>query len=133
MKYDLERLIELNELKQNIIICPPTKNIDQYYLDASIYVMSSRYEGLPMVLIEAKSFGLPIVSFDCPFGPSEVIKENDGILVENGDINKLIDSIEDLIINEQKRIELGNNALLNSNEYNSETIFIKWEKVFKRL
>src|SRR5690606_30927743 len=68
----LERLIKKYELK-NVELVGPTSNIGLYYSEASFLVMTSRFEGLPMTLIEAQSYGLPIISFDCLTGPSEVL------------------------------------------------------------
>lgn len=65
--------------------------MDQFYRQASFFCMSSRFEGLPMVLLEAQSYGLPIVSFDCDTGPAEIITHgNNGYLVECFDTNDLI-------------------------------------------
>ena len=77
--------------------------------------MSSHFEGLPMVLIEAKTCGLPCISFDCPHGPSEIIKHgDDGLLIENGNIKKLANAIIYLIEHEDIRINMGKRAGLNS-------------------
>ncbi|MFK8017206.1 MAG: glycosyltransferase family 4 protein [Gammaproteobacteria bacterium] len=74
-------------------LAPATAQINQYYLDASLFVMSSRFEGLPMVLLEAASFGLPIVSFDCDTGPSEVLTTEFGWLCESVGVTSLAHGI----------------------------------------
>lgn len=100
------------------------------YTKASFYVMSSRFEGLPMVLIEAQTLGLPIVSFDCPHGPSDIIKNGvNGILVENGNVEKLALAIEKLIENNEFRKQLSVKSLENAKKYNLENIFNQWETV----
>jgi len=130
----LKKQIEKLNLQNIIRIYPPTKNIELEYQKASIYVMSSRYEGLPMVLIEAQTCGLPIVSFDCPEGPSEVIHNNDdGFLVENGNIENLSKAILELMCNQEKRIQFGKKALENSNKYKPESIFTLWDNLFNTL
>src|SRR5690606_19368974 len=65
--------LDTNNLKNNVHFFPPVKDIENKYLESSIYVMSSRFEGFGMVLIEAMEFGLPCVSFDCNYGPSDII------------------------------------------------------------
>ena len=77
-------LMQLLQLQDRVEFYPATDKINEWYRRASIYVMGSRSEGLPMVLIEAKAHGLPIVSFDCPTGPKEIIHSGvDGFLVDN--------------------------------------------------
>ena len=73
-KKELEDKINSLGLK-NVIISPFAKNVRQKYADASIYVLSSRYEGFALVLLEAISMSLPIVSFNCPKGPEEIIED----------------------------------------------------------
>jgi glycosyltransferase involved in cell wall biosynthesis len=93
----LEQMIIANGLQHKVTIIPATNDIVPYYQVAGLYVLSSRFEGLPMVLIEAMSFGLPLIAFDCPTGPAELVKQSNGVLVENGNIQKLADAIEALI------------------------------------
>ena len=96
----LEKLAKSLNLDHSINLYPPEKNIGEKYKEASIYVMSSRYEGFGMVLTEAMAYGVPCVSFDCPFGPSDIISHNkNGMLVENGHIETLSESIIKLIEN----------------------------------
>lgn len=81
----LNELCDYYKLFNSVTIVPRTKNIDQFYQRASLYLMSSRYEGFPMVLLEAQEYGLPIISFDCDTGPSELLTVNKtGWLVEDG-------------------------------------------------
>lgn len=115
-------------------ICQPTQDIENKYIESSIYVMSSRFEGLPMVLIEAKACGLPCISFDCPHGPSEIIKHNDdGLLIENGNIEKLADAINYLIEHDNIRINMGKKAQINSDSYSPKQIMSKWVELFSKL
>ncbi|GAC33483.1 glycosyltransferase family 4 protein [Paraglaciecola polaris] len=77
-------------LADSVVLIPATPNIQEHYMNASIYVMSSRFEGFPMVLLEAMHFGLPIVSFDCDTGPRELIEPGiTGWLAKPEDINSL--------------------------------------------
>ena len=131
-----------NELERQIInlglstckIHSATNDIYNKYLESSIYVMSSVYEGFGLVLTEAMSFGIPCISFDCPFGPSDIISNNkDGILVEPNNINKLAEAICFLIENEDKRIEFGNEAKINVQRFSAENIMPQWDKLFRSL
>ena len=99
----LQNKINKLGLENSFLLKGVEKNIQSKYLESSIYVMSSRFEGMPMVLLEAMSCGLPIVSFDCPCGPKDMIRNNeDGFLVEFGNIEKMAKKIEELIINGEK-------------------------------
>ena len=115
---------------QRVFIGDPTPNVSELYRNASIYVMSSRHEGLPMVLIEAQSFGMPIVSFDCPNGPSEIIENNiDGYLVKCFDIQGLSDAIVALAQSLELRFEFSNNAINSSLRYDEDVVYNKWVHV----
>lgn len=107
---------------------PVTQNVIQYYKDASVYCMSSRFEGLPMVLLEAQAFGLPIVSFDCNTGPSDLIVHNEnGYLVDCFDTEKLAEAIIKLIeLDEEKYRFMCESAKQKNKEYYCEKIIKKW-------
>lgn len=108
-----------------------TPDIINKYLDSSIYVMSSRYEGFGLVLTEAMSCGLPCISFNCPFGPSDIINDGeDGILVEPNNIVDLANSICKLIEDDSLRKDLSNTALKNVQRYNSKNIMKDWTRLF---
>ena len=122
----LEKMITCKSLK-NISLKGTTNDVQSIYDDASVYVMSSRFEGFGMVLIEAQSRGLPIVSFDCPSGPADIIQDNvNGYLVENGNIDMLADRISDLIENEALRRKFSNEALLSAKRFEPEKIISQW-------
>lgn len=77
-------LLKLLQLEGRVEFHPATRHIGDWYRRASVYVMGSRQEGLPLVLIEAKAHGLPIVSFDCPTGPKEIVRHQlDGFLIQD--------------------------------------------------
>lgn len=130
----LLKQIKNEKLESTIRINPYAKQIFQEYINSSIFVLPSRYEGFGLVLIEAMACGLPCVSFDCPYGPSDIIKEQeDGILVPNDDINKLGDKICYLIENEQTMTKFGNNARENSKRFLPEHIMLLWDQLLKRI
>lgn len=111
-----------------------TQNIIQKYCESSIFVLSSRYEGFGMVITEAMSCGVPPVSFTCPCGPRDIIHNNeDGLLVENGDIEQLAEKICYLIENDTIRKEMGRMAKINSKRFKIENISKEWEALFNHL
>lgn len=121
------------QLENSVIVENFTPNISEKYLSASIFALASKYEGFPMVLIEAKAFGLPIVAHNCLTGPKEIIKANDGILTPYMDSKAFSKAIEELILNKEKRILFGTNAIENAKEYNFDAILKKWEDLFNKL
>lgn len=129
----LRALTEKFKLSKSVNFIPNTKNIEQYYLNASIYVLSSRYEGFGLVLVEAKNFGLPIVSFSCKSGPGEIVKDKiDGFLIEEENCQELAKKILELINNKDLRIQMGNEAF-NENRFELNNIVKEWEKLFDEL
>jgi glycosyltransferase involved in cell wall biosynthesis len=115
-----------------IELVPSTASIVDYYKESSMYLMTSRYEGLPMVLLEAQNYGLPIVSFDCKCGPREIINHGeDGYLIENGNTNDFIAKVSLLIENEILRKEFGKNAKINSKRFSEKKIMKQWVTLFE--
>ncbi len=125
-------LIKKLRIGNNVILKQPTTEISKEYLNASIYVMSSRYEGLPMVLIEALNYGLPIVSFACPCGPKDVIGDNiGGILVEKKyNIKELSCAINRVIENKEERLKMGDEAVKKAQFYSEKIIMKRWTELF---
>jgi glycosyltransferase involved in cell wall biosynthesis len=108
-----------------------TPNIEEKYSESSIFVLSSRFEGFGMVLTEAMSCGLPLVSFDCACGPKDIITNGeDGLLVECFDTDKMGEAINSLIEDDEKRKVMGENAYRNSNRYKMEHISEIWTTLF---
>jgi glycosyltransferase involved in cell wall biosynthesis len=119
-------------LQEVIIMNPPTDHIMEEYLNSSIYVMSSVFEGFAMVLLEAMACGLPCVSFDCPYGPRNVITDGeDGILVEYLNFQALADNICRLIENKDLRKAMGNKGRRNVMRFSRETIMPQWVDLFE--
>ena len=124
-----EKILAFN-LENNILIRKPVLDIEKEYLSNSIYILPSKTEGFPMVLLEAKSFGLPIVSFDCPTGPSEIIKnEEDGYLIPMGREDLFLEKLQLLIDDPSLRKKMGEKALVNIKEFHPDKIMAKWIKI----
>ncbi len=111
-----------------------TNNVMDELLASSFLVLSSRFEGLPMVLIESITCGLPIVSFDCETGPREIISSNDcGLLIPNGDIKELAKGIIRLIENPQILSNMSDQAIIKSSNYELNKIMEKWISLFNQI
>ncbi len=132
-KEQYQSLMEKYQLK-NCFINPPTPDIEQKYCDSSIFVLSSKNEGFGMVIIEAMACGVPPVSYDCPCGPKDIITDQeDGLLVENGNISMLAEKIIYLIENDDIRKEMGRLARIKSQQFLIDNIGKKWDELFNHL
>ena len=130
----LIQMIDNYNLKESITINKPTSNIFEEYDRSSIYVLSSRYEGFGLVLIEAMSCGVPCISFDCPHGPSEIISHGeDGIIVPLGNISELAKSIEWMITNKRGREAMSIAARTNARRYQENAIMPRWIELFNKI
>lgn len=133
-RVNLEKQVDELKINKNISMPGRVTDVEAYYKKASIFVLSSRHEGFPMALIEAMGYGCASVSFDCLTGPSDIINHNkNGILVEAENTNKLSESIQHLIDQEEKREELGENAKKIVDILNIEKITIKWFKIITKV
>jgi glycoside transferase family 4 len=119
---------------KSVELMRPTHQVQELYRASSIYTMTSRYEGLPMVLIEAQQMGLPIVSFACPCGPRDVITDGvDGYLLEVGDHAGFIQALRRLMDSEAERQRMGAAARIASERYDLEHIMKSWLALFDEL
>lgn len=130
----LEGMIDRYGLGNSLFLVPTNNEIEKHYLNSSVYVMTSRYEGLPMVLLEAQAFGLPIVSFRCKCGPSDIVADGEnGYLVEDGDIMSLATKLKDLMADRLLREKMGKKALVASERFSKEQIMQQWIALFESL
>lgn len=130
----LEWMIDRKGLQDSTRINPPTKNIAGEYVKSSMLVMSSHYEGLPMVMIEAMSAGLPVVTFDFKCGPRDLVdQERNGLIVEDDDITGLACAMLYLIEHEAERKSMGYVAREVRNTYSEEIVMEKWLRLFRKL
>lgn len=125
--FDLEKAISKNQLT-NITLHNPTKEIDKAYIQNSILIAVSRFEVFPLVLLEAMSFGLPIVAYNCPIGNKSILNENFGFLVQDGNVNEFVTKVEELILNEDRRLQMGKQAQLESLKFNTKTILNQYNE-----
>ncbi len=131
LKDDVLQFIKNENLEDRFILQKPGDDVEKEYLNASFFVLSSRYEAFPMVLLEALSYGLPCISFDCPSGPADIIThKQDGLLVEKDDIVKLAEAISTLITDEEKRRMMSRKAVENIKRYSKDNIYSLWNELF---
>ena len=130
----LQQMIEEKDLQDSVQINLPTNAIVDEYIQSSLLVMSSNYEGFGMVLVEAMSCGVPVVSFDCKCGPKDIIKHGEnGLLVSNGDIEGLAAAMMRLMEDEDYRKMLSMNARKVVDTYSEEVVMGQWMKLFSSL
>lgn len=130
----LQQMIDERGLGASVALNAPTKSIGREYADSAMLVMSSNYEGFPMVMIEAMASGLPVVSFDFKCGPKDIIDNNvNGILVHNGDIKGLADAMMRLMGDEELRRSMSVQARRVVDTYSEETVMTRWVELFESL
>lgn len=128
----LKEKIEKKGLSNQVILKGEVDNMKDYYSHASMYVMTSRFEGLPMTLLETKPHKLPLVSFNCKTGPSELIEDGvNGFLVKEGDNQGLADAIETLMNDKALRKQFSDNAQNGVGRFELEPIVKEWVNVLK--
>lgn len=128
----LQRQIDELGLEKQVYLCGVTSKMERQMLDASIYAMSSLTECFPMVLLEALSCGLPIVSFDCPNGPRNIVNnEQDGLIVAHNDIEKLSDGLMRLMQNEALRQDMGKKARINIQRFLPDVVMSQWLEIMQ--
>ena len=111
-----------------------TSDVQYEYCNSSLAVCSSRFEGFGLAIVEAMACGLPVVSFDCPWGPRSIIKDGeDGVLVENGNVERLAGTMVYLMKNPDVRILMSKTAIINARRYDIEQIAEKWRQLFESL
>ena len=108
-----------------------TPDIKKEYLNSSLFVFSSRFEGFGMVLIEAMACGLPVVSFDCPCGPKDIVRhDEDGMLVPSGDTDSLADAMHRLMSDDGLRKDMASKAIINVRRFQLDEIAQRWKTLF---
>lgn len=130
----LEEMIRTRGLRQTAQINPPSKQIGEEYAASSILVMSSHYEGFPMVMIEAMACGVPVVAYDFKCGPRDIIREGEnGLIIPEGDICALADGICHMINKDELRLTMSMKAREVTTTYSEEKVMSHWIALFNSL
>lgn len=129
----LQELIEEKQLQEHVILKNAVPDLSKEMVDYSFYVMSSKTECFPMVLLESFAVGLPVVSFDCPTGPRNIVNSGyDGILVDNQDINQLAEKIVLLITNNELRLKMGRHAKKTAEQFSKVRVMNSWKTILEQ-
>jgi GalNAc-alpha-(1->4)-GalNAc-alpha-(1->3)-diNAcBac-PP-undecaprenol alpha-1,4-N-acetyl-D-galactosaminyltransferase len=130
----LKGLTKEHNIENQVIFEGFSKEVSRIMKESDIYIMSSRFEGLPMVLLEAMSQGMACISFDCITGPSEIINHNvNGILIEDQNLEAMSAALEKLINNPEKRLELAKQSINSLDRFNIDTIYKKYLNIFESI
>lgn len=134
LKNELAKQIKINGLENMVILHEPIKNIEKVYEKSSVYILSSRFEGFVLSLLEAMSCGLPVVSFDCRYGPTQLIEDGkNGFLVPLPDTKKLAEQIIKVLEDDELKNSMGKAAKQTAQSYAVPVILKKWEDLFLSL
>lgn len=132
-KNELLELIKSKKLQNNIFFMGGTSEIQRVFSEASIYVCTSKTESFGLTLIEAMGVGLPVISFDCPHGPKNIIHDGvDGYLIQNDSIVKASNAIINLIEDKKLLVSMGNFARLNAQRYHLDNVMKMWINLFNK-
>lgn len=130
----LAQLCQKLGIMDNVVFAPATKDIAKEYINSSLFLFTSRFEGFALVLVEAMQCGVPCVSFDCPYGPSDLIDNGiNGYLIENGNVEAFAKATLKLIEDEELRKKMGKAAIEKSKQYLPENIMPKWTELYQTL
>lgn len=135
LEEDLIKQIKQLSLGNSINLCEPRKDINQVFSEHSIFALSSRFEGFPLVLIEALSCGLVPVAFECKNGPKQMMGDSElkKFLVRPFDVTEFAEKLKILILNKQLRTEMSEEAIKVSQRYQLDNIMDIWDRTFKKL
>lgn len=130
----LNNIIHENNQGNYVTVNAPVSDIAAQYTSSSLLAMSSNYEGFPMVMIEAMSCGLPVVTFDYKCGPRDIITpEVNGLIVPNGDIQAFADALARVMTDTEMRSRMGREALRVTERYSLDSVMKSWNNLFEKL
>lgn len=128
----LECMIQDAGLEGRVVLLGTVRDMESQYRSAAMVVMTSHMEGLPMVLLEAKSYRLPLVSFDIMTGPREIIQDGvNGFLVAPSDVEDLADKLARLMDSDDLRYQMSENTAFDIERFSGTKILEEWEKLLE--
>ncbi|SDH58140.1 glycosyltransferase family 4 protein [Winogradskyella thalassocola] len=130
----LRKLAIENSIEDKIIFTGFIDNISEVMYQSSIFILSSRFEGLPMVLLEAMSQGMTCISFNCKTGPSDIIEDNvNGLLIENQNMSQMQNALINLLSNEKLRKRLANEGIKSLDKYHILAITERYNLLINKI
>ena len=130
LRDNLQNQVDSNNLQGRVCFKGVAMNMKEIYLSSQFLVLSSDYEGFGLVIIEAMACGIPVVSTDCPYGPSEIIEDGKTGLLAKMDVQDLADKMEWMITHEDERKAMGDRAHQAVARYRKEVVMPEWEKAY---
>ena len=131
---NLQEQIKELDLGDKVKIKPYSHHIEQEYLKASVLLSTSNREGLPMVMIEAMSYGLPVIAYDCKTGPSDIIiNRQNGFLIPLDDKEEMLKCMLDIACDDALRFRMSQCAIADSKRFSPESVYPKWDALFEEL
>lgn len=132
LQKELERTV--SSADANIVVHSPSERIFDCYRDSSIIISTSLFEPFGLVIPEAMSCGLPIIAFDCPYGPGDMIEEGyNGFLIRDGDIDSFVEKLSLLVSDFALRKKMGEAAVLTAKRYLPASIMPQWKTLFEKI
>lgn len=130
----LQKQIDLNNLSQCVFLKGKYGCMDDAYLNKSFLCATSEFEGFGIMILEALNYNLPVITFDCLSGPSDMVEDNiNGFLVKPLDVKELTGKLLNLINDEKLRITFSKNSFAQSQKFNKNAIILKWQNLFNSL
>ena len=127
-------LADISQMNADIIVHEPTPDIIEKYKESSILLLTSRYEPFGLVLPEAMSCGLPVVAYDCPYGPADIITDGiDGFLIRHRSIEEFVDKVSLLMDHQELRVKMGTAGIESSQRFEASKIMPLWKNLFEHL
>lgn len=131
---DLKKLTKKLNLSHRVNFVGFKENVSHYYINSCVFCLTSKTECMPMVLLEAASFGLPLLSFDILSGPSDLIKNGkNGFLIKDGDINSYVNALSEILGSYEKMVAFGNFSLEIVKKFSNENISKKWQNLISSI